>query len=88
MSDGLTLAQESAARKGARAEAILGDPVFVDAMEQLNAKWTEAWRRGASVEVRESCFAMVQAITAIRDQLEQVISEGTVAKAASRRITH
>jgi hypothetical protein len=88
MSDGLTLAQESAARKGERAEAILGDPVFVEAMDAIEAKWIGLWRKGASVEIRESCHAMLVALAEIRNELEFVLSQGTVAKAASRRITH
>lgn len=82
-----SLKQDTAIRKAGRADAILGDPVFVEAMERLESEWAGKWRKGKTVEEREHAHAMILAAEEIRHQLGCIVSDGDLAKTASRRIT-
>lgn len=82
-----TLEQDTKIRKGAKADTILGDPVFVQAMERLEAEWIGKWRKGRTVEERENAHFMLKAAVEIRDQLGAIVQDGELAKAVNRRIT-
>lgn len=82
-----TLEQDTKIRKGAKADAILGDPVFMEAMDRLEREWTGKWRKGKTVEEREHAHAMLLAAEEIRHQLGCIVGDGDLAKAVSRRIT-
>lgn len=82
-----TLEQDTKIRKGAKADAILGDPVFVEAMDRLEREWTGKWRKGKTVEEREYAHFMLKAAEEIRHQLGCIVGDGDLAKTASRRIT-
>lgn len=82
-----TLTQDTKVRAGSRADAILGDPVFVQAMDRLEAEWVGKWRKGKTVEEREHAHFMLKAAEEIRHQLGMIVGDGELAKAVTRRIT-
>ena len=84
---GPTLEQDTRIRKGSKADAILGDPVFVEAMGRLETEWVGKWRKGKTVEEREHAHFMLKAAEEIRHQLGVIVGDGELAKAVTRRIT-
>jgi len=72
---------------GFRAEAILSDPVFQEAMETLEAKWVTAWRRSDDAETRERYWALTKALEGVKDELKQIQTNGEIEASKSRRIS-
>lgn len=66
---------------GARVTDILNDAVFRAALDRVNKKHIEEWKRGDSVEVRETAWAKMRA-------LEELLTELIVTQDAGKRAKH
>jgi len=73
--------------EGFHAERLLTDPVFCEAVEKLEDKWTVAWKRATDVETREKLWALVTALYAVRDELDGTKNRGEMEAVSSRRIS-
>jgi hypothetical protein len=79
MSDGRLREEQD---RGAKAQALLKNPILVESFESLDSIYIEAWK-STSVEQdaqREKIFQMYQALQALRGHLEQVVTTGNLAK--------
>lgn len=86
MSEDLSLDDRKRIQAGERADAIIHDPVFASTVERLEKKYIDQWRMSTVASVREDCWALLRALTTLRGELEQVSSDGFVAKAKSKRL--
>lgn len=74
---------------GKRADMILRDPVYVEAVERLEAKWIAEWRKeNTNAERRGKLWDYMQALEQVKQALESIINDGVIEAAASRRITN
>ncbi len=69
--------------RAAKAEALLRDPTLVEAFDNLEANFIEAWRNTsvADTENRERIYHLLSALQALKGQLHTVIEGGKVAQA-------
>jgi hypothetical protein len=67
-----------------RARAIIDDPLLVGAFEALDARYLMKWRYSPAdqPEMRERIWLYLQAIAEVRAELNTVLNDGTMAKAA------
>lgn len=72
---------EEAIRRGERAQAILADPLVVEAFAGIEADLLAAWRAAPTrdVEGRERIWAMLRGLDAARQAFEAHVSTGKVA---------
>jgi hypothetical protein len=65
-----------------RAQALLDDPLLVDAFAALEAKWLSAWRNSPSRDSdgREKIWLHLKALEELKGQLESVLTDGIVAR--------
>ncbi len=73
--------------KGKRAERFKNDPLFVEASAKVEAVTVARWKAAKSVEERERCWAVLQALDALHGELEQFATDGFLAGVESKRIT-
>lgn len=74
------LTSEEAVHRGQRAAAILGDPMVVDVLAQIEAQYMVAWRKVESTpEQRETSWSMIQHLDLFRAAFETYIRSGQVA---------
>lgn len=73
---------EEDAKRGARARALLEDPIFVEAFEALTARYYEAWRatQPGDEAARERLFTLSTALGDVRGHFEQVAENGDLAE--------
>ena len=79
MDDG-KLREEQA--RGAKAEALLRNPILQETFEGLSERYLDAWK-STSIEQeaqREKIFQMYKALEAVRKHLEDMVSTGELAK--------
>lgn len=69
--------------RAAKAEALLRDPTLVEAFDNLEANFIEAWRNTsvADTDNRERIYHLLSALQALKGQLHTVIEGGKVAQA-------
>lgn len=69
--------------RGARAQALLDDPLLTESFEQLEASYIDVWKHSPARDQdgRERLFTAVQIIGKVRSHLEQVATDGTIAAA-------
>lgn len=67
-----------------RASAYINDPLLVAAFEALEARFLLAWRNSPAdqPELRERLWHHIQALQEVRAELETVLTDGVMAKAA------
>jgi len=68
--------------RGAKAEALLRNPMLQETFEGLADRYLDAWK-STSVgqdEQREKIFQMYKALEAVRSHLEDTVSTGELAK--------
>lgn len=72
------------ASQAERARAIIEDPLLVNAFEQLDARFLAAWRNSPAdqPELRERLWHHIQALAEVRAELNTVLNDGTMARAA------
>ena len=71
------------ASRGVRAQALLDDPIIVEALDAIEAELRADWE-GSRVEDaagREVAYRMLRAAKAFRERLRKVIDDGSVAEA-------
>lgn len=80
--DEITLRRTVAAAE--RARAFIEDPLLVGAFEALDARFLMAWRNSPAdqPELRERLWHHLQALAEVRAELETVLADGVMAKAA------
>lgn len=80
--DEITLRRTVAAAE--RASAYINDPLLVAAFEALEARFLLAWRNSPAdaPELRERLWHHIQALAEVRAELETVLADGVMAKAA------
>ena len=68
--------------RGARAKAILTDPLFVDSMNAIRTVYFDAWRNSnaADSKEREHLFALFNAIDEFEGHLSSVLKTGQMAE--------
>ena len=73
----------AAEARAAKAEALLRDPTLVEAFDNLEANFIEAWRNTsvADTDNRERIYHLLSALQALKGQLHTVIEGGKVAQA-------
>lgn len=64
--------------RGRRAEALLGDPLFEDVLQNLESYYIEKWRRGESLQARENAHRYVTLIGRLREDLTSQALTGTL----------
>lgn len=72
------------AARADRARAIIEDDLLVGAFEALEAEYTDRWRRTRPdmAELRETIWHQLQALAEVRAQLNRVLEDGEMARAA------
>ena len=80
MTDDLSLRRDM--EKGARAKALLEDPVLVEAFEGFEAELMTVWAatRTADTEARERVWMAIRVLRKVKGALETMIADGTLAK--------
>jgi hypothetical protein len=80
--DEMTLRRTVAAAE--RARAFIEDPLLVAAWEALEARFLMAWRNSPAdaTEQRERLWHNIKALAEVRLELETVLADGVMAKAA------
>lgn len=68
--------------RAARAEALLRDPLIVEAFESLETQFVSAWKESAinDAEARENIYRLLQALDALKGHFRQVLEDGKLAK--------
>ena len=68
--------------RGAKAKAILNDPLFIDAMNAIRALYFDAWRNSnaADSKEREHLFALFNAVDEFEGHLSSVLKTGQMAE--------
>jgi len=69
-----------------RAQGILDDPVFVEAVDRLEARWIADWRKSADGDPH--FWALLRALSDVKRELENTVGQGVIEAAKSRRITN
>ena len=79
MEDGKRRAEQD---RGAKAEALLRNPMLQEAFDTLEQKYIDAWRNSpVTAEAdREKLFQMYQNLIAVRGHLQEVVNTGNLAK--------
>lgn len=82
MEDEISLRRTIAAAE--RARVLFEDPLLVGAFEALEARFLLAWRNSPAdaPEMRERIWHHIQAIGELREQLNTVLNDGAMARAA------
>lgn len=67
--------------RGAKAAALMRDPLLTEAFEELERIYTASWAGSdpAKPEVRENCFRMLTALNGVKGHLESVLQTGNLA---------
>lgn len=68
--------------RGAKAEALLRNPMLQEAFDILEQKYIDAWRNSpvTAESDREKLFQMYQNLIAVRGHLQEVVNTGNLAK--------
>lgn len=79
---------EIATGNGARAQALLENPLLSDAFKALEDAYTAAWRSTTIDDVagREKLFLAINIVGKVRDHLTKVAADGKLAAAELRQI--
>lgn len=72
------LSSEEAAARGHRAEQIMYDPVFVEALAEAEQTFVHEWLGADSTAVREAAHAKVHALQEIRNRLAAFVADAAV----------
>lgn len=69
--------------RGAKAEALLRNPMLQEAFQMLEEKYLDAWKNSPvkAQDGREKLFQMYQNLKAVQGHLEEVVNTGNLAKA-------
>jgi hypothetical protein len=78
--EGRPLSAEEVVAKGARAQALLGDPVFQEAVERVEELTIAEWREAVTVEVREQKHSELRALGSVVGALRGIINDGEYAR--------
>lgn len=67
-----------------RARAIIEDPLLVAAFTALDIRYVQAWRSSPAdrPEMRERLWHHIQALAEVRAELQSVLNDGILARAA------
>ncbi len=73
--------REEAERK-AKAEALLRDPLIVEAFETLEKEFVTAWKQSAIADQasRENIYQLLQALEAFKGHFAKVLEDGRLAE--------
>ena len=83
------IALTKAAEQATHAAALLNDEMLQGAFKSLEDAYTQAWR-GTLIEdvnAREKLFLAINIVGKVRDHLQKVLNDGTMAKADIERLT-
>ena len=77
---------ENERHRGARANAIMTDPLMIESFAMLKNTYFDAWANSVPTDTatREHCWTMYNAIKELEGQLDSVIKTG---KFADRQLT-
>jgi len=77
---------EEERHRGARANAIMSDPLMIESFKTLKDNYFDAWANSLPTDTatREHCWNMYNAIKELEGQLDSVIKTG---KFADRQLT-
>lgn len=78
------------ARRGEHAKHLLEDPVLVQALDNLEAQYIEAWKNTASDEEegRERLYRAVQVVGDVRQQLRVIVDQGRISRDHIEKVKH
>jgi len=68
--------------RGAKAEALLRNPILQEAFQMLEERYLDAWKNSPvkATDDREKLFQMYQNLLALKGHLEEVVNTGNLAK--------
>jgi hypothetical protein len=74
--------QRQAVDRAARAEALLNDPLIIEAFETLDKEFVSAWKESAIADQqsREHIYQLLQALEALKGHFAKVLEDGKLAK--------
>jgi len=74
--------QRQAVDRAARAEALLNDPLIIEAFETLDKEFVSAWKESAIADhqSREHIYQLLQALEALKGHFAKVLEDGKLAK--------
>jgi hypothetical protein len=77
------------AAKASRAKMLMDDPLIVEAFSELEASYIRLWRESAARDAigREKLFIAVNVVGKVREHLQLVIANGSVADEELRRLS-
>lgn len=78
------LKHNAALARAARADALLRDPLLVEAFDILEREYIQAWRtsQARDQDARERLFLAVNIVAKVRSHLKSVIADGRLSQAA------
>lgn len=79
------LTTEQIIARGERASKIIGDEVFVDAVQQADALFTQEWKSATDTARREAAWAKSAALDEVVRVLRSIMDNGKVATARVKR---
>lgn len=75
--------------RGAKAKALLEDPLLVEAFAELDAQYMTAWRatHALDTQAREKLHLAVNVLAKVKDHLTAVAASGSLAKKELEQLT-
>ena len=70
------------AERKAKAEALLRDPLIIEAFETLEKEFVTAWKQSAIADqaARENIYQLLQALDALKGHFQKVLEDGRLAE--------
>jgi len=70
------------AERAARAEALMRDPLIVEAFETLDKEFVNAWKQSSIDDqaARENIYQLLQALDALKGHFQKVLEDGRLAE--------
>lgn len=72
--------------RGKRAQEILDDDVFADAVRAANEAFVFEWENAKTVDAREAAWYKKVALTAVLDRLQAIVGNGEYAQSEIERL--
>tara|TARA_B100000700_G_C15046840_1_gene858339 strand:+ start:548 stop:799 length:252 start_codon:yes stop_codon:yes gene_type:complete len=66
--------------RGARAQAVLNEPIVLEAFNTIRNLYFDAWRNSNAAEQREHLYCLFTAIDEFQGHLENVLKTGQMAE--------
>jgi hypothetical protein len=65
-------------QRSEEAQRLLDHPLLAEAFEAVDADFVEEWRVATNPEKREAAWYKIQALNAVQDHLQGVVSKGEI----------